>query len=78
MENIWLNHWKSNNWIPYCCTSCVKWTPEWSIYWIIRCDKWTLMDPNEYCKDFTLDESIKDPEEVINIVKIFIQKNSWN
>ncbi len=75
MEKLWLKHWRNNNWVPNCCTSCVKWEKKED--WYIRCDNWVLMKPNEYCgKDYSLDES-KTPEEVIHYVQNFISKNSW-
>lgn len=75
MERLWLKHWRNNNWVPYCCTSCVKWEKKED--WYIKCDNWVLMKSNEYCgKDYSLDES-KTPEEVIHYVQNFINKNSW-
>jgi len=76
MENLWLTHWNNNNWVPKACASCIKWEPNESIYWQIRCNKWPLMEPNSYCDtDYKLDNT-KTPEEVIDFVKKFIQINS--
>jgi len=72
---LWLIHW-SNEWVPYCCASCLNWQPNWSIYSAIRCDKWTLMWPNEYCNtNFTLDKT-RTVWEVINFVKKYIELNT--
>lgn len=77
MEKLWLIHWISNGWVPYCCASCVKSEPNWSIYAMIRCDKWTLMRPDGYCDmDFSLDET-RTTLEVIDLVKKYIELNTW-
>jgi len=75
MEGLWLNHWKSNDWTPYCCYSCINQEPEWPNN-RIRCDKWILMNPNEFCTDFSLD-STKTCEEIIDFIQQYIAKNSW-
>jgi len=75
MESLWLVHWKSNEEVPYSCSSCLKWEPNGSTYWMIRCDKWTLMRPNDYCYDFSLDDTMT-MSDVINIVKEYICINS--
>lgn len=77
MEKLWLTHWKNNNWVPKCCASCIKWEPNNSVYWEIRCDLWSLMHPNDYCNSssYQLDES-KTPKEVVDFVKKFIEINT--
>ena len=73
MEEYWLVHWKSNDWVPYCCKSCLKWEPEKDK--MIQCDEWTLMSPNEYCDNHNLD-STETVVEVVNFVKDYIQNNA--
>jgi len=74
MEELWLEFWRTN-WVPNCCYSCVKQEKEGPNN-RLRCDKWTLMNPNEYCHDFSLD-TIRTADEVITFVQNFIAKNSW-
>jgi len=71
MKQYWLKHWISNEWVPYWCYSCIKWEPEKGNTHRIHCDKWILMNPNEYCNNFSIDDT-KTPEEVINFIKNFI------
>ena len=75
MEKYWLNHWKTNDWVPYSCSSCLKWEPEKWYTHRIHCDKWLSMKPNEYCGDYSIDIT-KEPEEVIQFVRDFVEKNS--